>query len=109
MVKTRKSKPKISYEIAYSNAAYKQALRRLIIKYNLSVYQAAMKLDIDVTKAEYLLYAKKPTKAQIDHAFEIYNKGFAFNLACAASGVSPNEFKIAMRKKKSEQLTPNKK
>lgn len=84
----------------------RDALKYVIIKHGCSIADAAAKFDIDECRAEYILFSKKPTKEQIAHAFEIYDKGFPFIMACVSAGVAPKFFKKAKREKQPTQYRP---
>ena len=106
MLVKRNRKKSRTYSQSNIVAHIKQALQELIIKHGYSIVDAAAKFDIDECKAEYILFSKKPTKEQVAHAFEIYDKGFPFMMACVASGVSMKAFKTARREKASTQYRP---
>ena len=97
---------KRDYSKTNINARIKEALKKLIIKDNYSVFDAASKYDMDELHAENILYSKKPSKQQISHAFEIYDKGFPLIMACVSSGVSPQTFKTAKRDKSKNKYRP---
>jgi hypothetical protein len=75
----------------------KDALKHMIVNRGYSIVEAAAKFDIDECKAERILFSSKPTKQQFDFAFEIYDKGLSFLIACVGAGVSPKHLKPALR------------
>jgi hypothetical protein len=74
-------------------AMERNLLRSMILKHGLSVYEASVRCDIDECKAYNRLFDRKPTQQQIEHAFEVYDKGLSLIFACTASGVSPEHFR----------------
>lgn len=76
---------------------YKNVLRDSILKKNMSIFDAAFKLDIDECSAHGILFDKKPSQKQIDYAMEIFDKGLSLTVACVAAGVSFAAFKKARR------------
>lgn len=106
MVDKRIRRKSTDYSKSNITAHIKEAMKDLIVKTGCSIGDAAAKFDIDECKAEYILFSKKPTKEQFAHAFEIYDKGFPFMMACVASGVSMKAFKTARREKASTQYRP---
>jgi len=73
--------------------AEKNVLTDMVVNKGLSIYEAAVKCDIDELRAHRILFNKKPTDKQISRAFEIYDKGLSMIIACVSSGVSPAIFK----------------
>ena len=81
----------------------KAVLKVLIIKNNLSIAQAAFKLDMEECTATGILFAKRPTQKQIDYALEVYNKGLSLTIACVAAGVSFPVFRKALREARANE------
>lgn len=82
------------------------ALQNAIIKHGYSLADAAAKFDMDECRAESILYTNRPSENQINHAFEIYDKGFSLLVACTASGVSPAAFKKARKERVAVSYKP---
>jgi hypothetical protein len=82
----------------------KDALKHVIINRGFSIFDAASRFDIDECKAERILFSNKPTKQQLAFAFEIYDKGLSFLIACVGSGVAPKQFKLALRSRENSKF-----
>lgn len=86
--------------------AEKNMLKDLILRKNMSIYEASVRCDIDERRANFVLFDKKPTQNQIDYALEIYNKGLPMLQACVASGVSFDTFKKIRREQMQKDRNP---
>jgi hypothetical protein len=86
--------------------AERSILRDLILKKGMSLHEAAVAGNIDVSKAHSRLFDKHPTEAQINRAMEIYDKGLSFNIACVASGVSFEHFRTARKNRVANEYKP---
>lgn len=85
----------------------KEALKHMIINRGYSIAEAAVKFDIDECRAERIIFSSKPTQDQFNFAFEIYDKGLSFFIACVGAGIAPKYLKPALRIREANKFKVN--
>jgi hypothetical protein len=86
--------------------AERSMLRDLILRKNMSIYDAGVAANLDDCKVNARLFDKHPTESQINRAMEIYDKGLSLTIACVASGVSFEHFRKAKHEKDATKHKP---